>query len=121
MAAHRVLWAERPTYPRSLAPVPQSVLSRSDQPVAARDDHEFIATILLPAALVVLLTDGSLFSVARKLETRRVDAVIDQILARRLRAPHAQGNVVLVRAPLVRVAFNPNADGRICAEHRQFR
>src|SRR6478735_6709768 len=40
-------------------------LSRRNEILAARNDHELIATVFAPAALVVLLADGTFFTEAR--------------------------------------------------------
>src|ERR1043166_8406233 len=74
---------------------------RSADSLPSRHDHELVASILLPAALVVLLAYGLLLAVAGDVDAFFGDAVVDEVLLGDLRAAHGQREIVLIRAALV--------------------
>src|SRR3989442_6582959 len=86
--------------------------------VAAGEDLEFITTVLCPRALIVALRDGALFAVGDGLEAASVDAVLDEVLFRPGRAPVAQREVVLIRAALVAMAADADAQPRVRLQDR---
>ena len=64
------------------------------------------ATVLLPAALVVLRADRPLLTVADGADTAGLDALADEVVHRRARATIAKAEVVLVGATFVAVTFD---------------
>src|SRR5688500_12311727 len=77
-----------------------------DRVTADRYDDEVIAAVALPALLVVLGADRTLFTVADEVEPAGVDAMLDEVLLRGGCTTLTEGQVVLIRAALVGVAFD---------------
>src|SRR5205814_307806 len=64
------------------------------------------ATILRPAALVVLRARGPLLAIAHERDAAGLDALADEIVHRRFCATIAETEVVLVRPALIAVSFD---------------
>src|SRR6266704_4016184 len=88
------------------------------QALAARQNLELVAAILRPGVLVVALRDRPLLTVGHGLDPTPIDAVADEVLLRRRGAAVAERQVVFVRAALVAVAADADAQGRVGLEDR---
>src|SRR6478735_209741 len=85
-----------------------------DDPVAAdRHDTEVIATVLLPAGLVVLGANRALLAVRHEVEAICCNAVVNEVPLGACRTALAEGQVVLVGATLVSVTLDTNPHSRV--------
>src|SRR4051812_3256858 len=73
-----------------------------------RHDTEVIATVLLPAGLVVLGANRALLAIAHEVETICCNAVVNEVPLGGSRTALAEGQVVLVGATLVCVTLDTN-------------
>src|SRR6266487_4734557 len=64
------------------------------------------------------LGEGPLLAVGRRLDAARIDAVTDDVLLGRRRAPVTERQVVLVRTALVAVPADTDTQGRVSLENR---
>src|SRR5690606_25335591 len=94
-----------------------SAALRHAQTIAAGDDVELGATVLRPRGLVAPRIQRTVLAEAHHLHARRVDPETDQVLLNGVRATHAQRQVVLLRATLVRVPLDPDPDIRVRPQH----
>src|SRR2546428_4556414 len=92
--------------------------SRLLQVFAARQNLELIAAILRPRPLVVSGGERPLLAVGHGLDPTPIDAVADDVLLRRRGAAIAERQVILVRAALVAVPADADAQGRVSLEDR---
>src|SRR3989475_2769689 len=92
--------------------------SRLLQVVAAGQNLELVPAILGPRLLVVTLGDRPLLAVGHGLDAARIDAVTDQVLLGRRRAPVTERQVVFVGPALVAMAADANTQRRIRLEDR---
>src|SRR5690348_10983696 len=81
-----------------------------------REIDDVDATVLRPGILVVRRIDRMLRAVAGHGDLTRGGALQQQSLADRLRAAHAEADVVFRRAALVGIAFEPDAGVRVIGE-----
>src|SRR5882672_3478708 len=92
--------------------------SRLIQLFAAGQNLELVPTILGPRILVVALSDRPLLAVRHGLDAARIDAVTDDVLLGRRRAPVAERQVVFVGPALVAMAADANPQPRVRLEDR---
>src|SRR5262249_57023327 len=85
---------------------PGAVAPPSRVRYSARFDQEVGASVLGPACLGVLGADGALLSVADDRDPIGLNALGDEVVHGRFRAPLAEGEVVFVGAALVAVSFD---------------
>src|SRR5437773_2852841 len=89
-------------------------------PVAAdRHDTEVIATVLLPAGLVVLGANRALLAVRHEVEAICRNAVVNEVPLGACRTALAEGQVVLVGATLVSVTLNTYPHTRVSLQPRE--
>src|SRR5437867_2448390 len=88
------------------------------QAFAARQNLELIAAILRPRLLVVSGGERPFLTVGHGLDPTPIDAVADEVLLRRRGAAIAERQVVLVRAALVAVPADADAQGGVSLEDR---
>src|SRR3989454_6494741 len=75
-------------------------------------------SILRPRFLVMSLGEGPLLTVGHGLDPTPIDAVADDVLLGRRRAPVAERQVVFVGPALVAMAADPNPQARVSLEDR---
>src|SRR5713101_174221 len=92
--------------------------SRLLQVVAAGQNLELVPAILGPRFLVVTLSDRPLLAVGHGLDAARIDAVTDQVLLSRRRAPVTERQVVFVGPALVAMTADANTQCRVGLENR---
>src|SRR3954462_1640787 len=91
-------------------------------PVAAdRHDTEVIATVLLPAGLVVLGANRALLAVRHEVEAICRNAVVNEVPLGACRTALAEGQVVLVGATLVSVTLDTDSHARVSLQPGEFR
>src|SRR5688572_25440445 len=83
-----------------------------------RHDYEVIATVTLPAGLVMLGANRALLAIAHEVEPFCSDATLHEITLRGGGTTLAEGQVVLIRATLVGVAFDADAHSGVGLEPR---
>src|SRR5437773_305847 len=83
---------------------------RPDERVPAPDDLKLVAAVLRPGGLVVSVHERPFLAPRLGLDAARVDAVTHEVLLARLGAPVAEREVVFVRAALVAVPVDPDAE-----------
>src|SRR5574341_1814880 len=88
--------------------------------VTTARDFELGAPVLRPRALVVAVHGRPLLAPRLRLDAARIDAVTHEVLLRGLRAAIAEGEVVLVRAALVTVSPDADAQVGVRLEDRDF-
>src|SRR5688572_4226353 len=88
-----------------------NALRRTAKIVTTARHLELGAPVLRPRTFVVTLHQRPLFTPRLRLDAARIDPVAHEILLRGLRAAVAEGEVVLVRAALV--AVTPDADAQV--------
>src|SRR6059036_3133184 len=92
--------------------------SRLFQVLAAGENLELVSAILRPRVLVVSGGERPLLAVGHGLDAARIDAVTDEVLLGRRRAPVAERQVVLVGPALVAMAADANPQPRVRLEDR---
>src|SRR5947209_14934921 len=76
-------------------------------------DEEVAPTVLAPARLGVLVAQRALLAIADHGDPRAVDSDRHDVVSCRLGPALAEGEVVLVRAPLVTVTLDQHERGRV--------
>src|SRR5438876_966134 len=92
--------------------------SRLFQALAAGEDFELVAAILRPRVLVVSGGERPLLAVGHGLDAARIDAVTDDVLLGRRRAPVTERQVVFVGPALVAMAADADAQRRVGLKDR---
>src|SRR5205814_6662061 len=92
--------------------------SRLFQVLAAGENLELVPAILRPRVFVVSGSERPLLAVGHGLDTAAIDAVADDVLLGRRRAPVAERQVVFVGPALVAMAADPNPQARVSLEDR---
>src|SRR5687767_804821 len=83
-----------------------------------RHDHEIIATVALPAGLIVLGANRALFAIADEVEPALINSTLDEVTLRGGGTTLTEGQVVLIRATLVGISFDPDTHSRVGCEPR---
>src|SRR5213594_2888562 len=91
------------------------------QAFAARQNLELIAAILRPRLLVVSGGERPFLTVGHGLDPTPIDAVADDVLPGRRRAPVTERQVVFVGPALVAMAADSNPQARVRLEDRHLR
>src|SRR5262245_23496291 len=85
-------------------------------PSSLRPHEDLDPAVPLPARLVLVRALGALLAEGTRRDLVPRDARRDDRVADGVHAPPAQGEVVLVRAARIRVAVEPNHEGRVLLE-----
>src|SRR5213592_2669542 len=97
-----------------------TALRRATEVIATTDHFELVAPVLRPGGFVVALRERFLLAPRLRLDAAAVDSVTDEILLGRLRAAITERQVVLVRAALIAMPADADAEIGVGLQNRHF-
>ena len=89
-----------------------------DHVATDRDDYKIVATVALPAGFIMLGAYRALFAIADEVEPACINSTLDEVTLRGGGTTLTKGQVVLIRATLVCIAFDTDTHAGVGREPR---